>query len=709
MALMSRKNLFFFFVIAAGALLLLATGVAAARPASPAASASLVGALISQPVCDLPAAPAAATRHAPLFTPSPLPTSSPTNTPVCGLVWRGVASPDIANGGNLLAVQVISSNNVWAAGYSYNTGNESAHTLVEHWDGAAWSVVPSPNVGTAGSGLAALAVVAPDDIWAAGFAGGYTTYIPLTMHWDGMAWNIVAAPTIPGNSTQLFGLAAVSHSDVWAAGAGGNDTNAQYQTLLEHWDGAAWSIVQSPNPGPASNRLKAISAVSVGDIWAVGSRYDDNSGRVQSLTLHWDGTAWSNVPSAPSAGYNALNGVSAYASDDVWAVGEGPYPDKLLEHWDGTAWSISTPPHAGDNRLYGVTMLAPDDVWAVGYSGGVGGSQAIHWDGTSWQAPANLTGVYLLAVSAASHTDVWAVGFPGGSQPAIERYNDPCVTPTATGTVTGTPPTATNTPPNSTPTATRPGGPTSTASRTATAMPTTTCCNPGGNVTTGCSGPNVYPYDLALSSNTPNCAISLSGPVDLYYQVSSGPDPGGSWSTIDHQYAGNFTITPGQTIHVAGTFQEATIPSGSNYYRVHWTMGYINCQGGRTADGYSDPAPLCPAPTPQPATPTSTGTATMAVSPTMCPVQFTDVPVTNTFYPYVRCLACRGIVTGYQCGGSNPLTGQQEPCDAQYNPFFRYNNPITRGQIGKLVSNSAGFSDDPGAQLFEDIPVGSPF
>ncbi|HEX8218472.1 MAG TPA: hypothetical protein VF914_04565, partial [Chloroflexia bacterium] len=56
-------------------------------------------------------------------------------------------------------------------------------------------------------------------------------------------------------------------------------------------------------------------------------------------------------------------------------------------------------------------------------------------------------------------------------------------------------------------------------------------------------------------------------------------------------------------------------------------------------------------------TPSPTTTATM------CPIQFQDVPQSSdvsSFYPYVRCLACRGIVSGYPCGGTNPETGQSE-------------------------------------------------
>src|SRR4029078_714587 len=80
-------------------------------------------------------------------------------------------------------------------------------------------------------------------------------------------------------------------------------------------------------------------------------------------------------------------------------------------------------------------------------------------------------------------------------------------------------------------------------------------------------------------------------------------------------------------------------------------------------------------------TPTPTPTAT--ASPTACPVQFVDVPHTNTFYLYVRCLACRGIVGGYPCGGPG------EPCPGAY---YRPNNNVTRGQVSKIVSESAGFA-----------------
>ena len=42
-------------------------------------------------------------------------------------------------------------------------------------------------------------------------------------------------------------------------------------------------------------------------------------------------------------------------------------------------------------------------------------------------------------------------------------------------------------------------------------------------------------------------------------------------------------------------------------------------------------------------------------------------------------------------------------------PYFLPNANATRGQISKIVSNAAGFSDTPTGQQFQDVPVGSTF
>jgi hypothetical protein len=83
---------------------------------------------------------------------------------------------------------------------------------------------------------------------------------------------------------------------------------------------------------------------------------------------------------------------------------------------------------------------------------------------------------------------------------------------------------------------------------------------------------------------------------------------------------------------------------------------------------------------------------------------FQDVALGSTFQVYIGRLALREYINGYPCGGTG------EPCVPPANlPYFRTNNNATRGQISKIVSNAAAFSDPPAGQQFQDVPVGSTF
>jgi hypothetical protein len=84
-------------------------------------------------------------------------------------------------------------------------------------------------------------------------------------------------------------------------------------------------------------------------------------------------------------------------------------------------------------------------------------------------------------------------------------------------------------------------------------------------------------------------------------------------------------------------------------------------------------------------------TGTVTATPETCDIQFPDVPQDQTFYAYIHCLACKGVISGFPDG------------------TFRPGANITRGQIAKIVSNAAGFNEDPGNQIYADVPPGSPF
>jgi hypothetical protein len=82
---------------------------------------------------------------------------------------------------------------------------------------------------------------------------------------------------------------------------------------------------------------------------------------------------------------------------------------------------------------------------------------------------------------------------------------------------------------------------------------------------------------------------------------------------------------------------------------------------------------------------------------------FEDVAVGSTFYQFVERMASRGIIGGYACGG----VGEQ--CGPNNLPYFRPSANATRGQISKIVSIAAGYADDPGPQIFEDVMPGSTY
>jgi hypothetical protein len=90
-------------------------------------------------------------------------------------------------------------------------------------------------------------------------------------------------------------------------------------------------------------------------------------------------------------------------------------------------------------------------------------------------------------------------------------------------------------------------------------------------------------------------------------------------------------------------------------------------------------------------------------TPVVCTLSFEDVPAGSTFYAYIQCLACQGIINGYPCG--DPL----EPCNSNNDPYFRPGNDVTRGQFAKIAVISAGFAEPAGAQQYEDVTPGSTF
>ena len=259
----------------------------------------------------------------------------------------------------------------------------------------AWRIVPSPSPGSLGS-LNGVAVLSTTDGWAVGnylSKGGQAK--TLTEHWNGTRFNVVSSPSVPQMPNNLFSVTAVSSGDVWAVGNTGSISGTQ--TLAEHWNGTGWQIVPTVNLG-LYNYLFGVAAVSSSDVWAVG-RWDTQDEVVSTLIEHWDGTGWQVIASPNVTSYNYLNAVSVVSASDIWAVGiydtnrkDGTaIAQTLIEHWDGNSWQIVPSPNVKNisNTLSSVAVVSASDIWAVGNlynpSNGTGHPLSLHWNGTQWQ------------------------------------------------------------------------------------------------------------------------------------------------------------------------------------------------------------------------------------------------------------------------------------------------------------------------------------
>jgi hypothetical protein len=109
------------------------------------------------------------------------------------------------------------------------------------------------------------------------------------------SWSVVPSPNVATSEDYLTSVTGISASDIWAVGCFVDDTACQ--TLIEHWDGASWSVVPNPNPGTGNTMLRGVVALSTSNAWAVGNYDLTSGGLTRTLIEHWDGASWSVVSS----------------------------------------------------------------------------------------------------------------------------------------------------------------------------------------------------------------------------------------------------------------------------------------------------------------------------------------------------------------------------------------------------------------------------
>jgi hypothetical protein len=198
----------------------------------------------------------------------------------------------------LSSVSYVSPSETWAVG---NVGEDllANQTLTERFNGSAWSVVPSPDLGTGNNALNGVSMI-PGAGWAVGYAQVSGKYQPLALGWDGTQWSTAPAGTFPSDA--LFtGVDTQADGSAWAAGFQRTATGTR-QTLIEQESGGTWTPVASPNDGTATtdNSLTAIAGTQATGLWAVGWR--ESPSGLQPLILRYDTTqpspTWVSVAGA---------------------------------------------------------------------------------------------------------------------------------------------------------------------------------------------------------------------------------------------------------------------------------------------------------------------------------------------------------------------------------------------------------------------------
>lgn len=225
-----------------------------------------------------------------------------------GTAWSIVRTPRVAPSSELNAVTAIGPDDVWAV------GDSAGQTLTEHWDGSTWTVVPSPNGGPQQNRLLGVGGLDASHIWAVGTNGNED--VPMAMRWNGSAWTIVATQT--NGESGLRAVSPLAPNDIWSVGFSRSGSHA----MAEHDTGSGF--VQVPIQDPPDTifdaTLTGVVARTTHDVWATGIALQGGA-FAHALAEHWNGAAWSIVDLPDAGADDALLGLAPAASGGLWAVG----------------------------------------------------------------------------------------------------------------------------------------------------------------------------------------------------------------------------------------------------------------------------------------------------------------------------------------------------------------------------------------------------
>ncbi|MEO8286509.1 MAG: S-layer homology domain-containing protein [Chloroflexota bacterium] len=534
------------------------------------------------------------------------------------------------------------------AGGTYQTAGGTPAGNVARWDGAAWHPLGS---GTDNS----VSVLVDDGLGSVLVGGAFASAggqaIPLLARWNGSTWSAVALP-IDGSSPQVYAVAPAG-SGLFVGGAFGKVGDLSV-SCIALWDGSMWHRLATGNGSVGLGAMAVAVSDYTGDVY-VGGRFMTANNQVTNNIARWDGAAWHSIGSGLDGSVGPLVRSIVVSGTEVYAggffTGTGGVPLGRVAHWSGTYW---------------------DDM-----GGGVSGG------GPQYLGP-------LVSAIAISGTDVYVGGdflqAGGLTVNSIARWDGTRWHSLGTG-VQG---------------AVRSisisgddlyvGG----GFTTAGGVPANNIARWDGSgwhpvgqgtddsvFTTVVSGTNLYAGGIFRSVYDPD---GTSVPASC---VARWDSVGGHWNVMGDQtnyfgFTGSLAVS-GNRVYAGGVATNGLLqydgstwtPLGSGVNSTLDGMainaaGRLFVVGNFTITG-------------------DKGAVHFGAWQGPCTGAFNDVPPASPFYSYVSNLVSRGVVSGYP------------DCD------FRVSSQVTRGQLAKIVSLSAGFNEPASGQSFEDVPPASTF
>jgi hypothetical protein len=209
-----------------------------------------------------------------------------------GVGWHASPLPRLPLGAIrvLRGIDCVSATFCVAVGSATPSGR-SPQTLAMMWNGTAWSSAPRPLLPSSSRGrLNAVSCVSAVSCFAVGVQDNDRTLIE---RWDGARWSVVPSvdESVKYFSNTLTGVSCVTAVSCVAVGSARTDgillPGQHLKAVIETWNGTAWSLTNPTRKGDTdTNSLTDVSCTS-GHCAAVGS-YESSRAPTHSLGFSGD-------------------------------------------------------------------------------------------------------------------------------------------------------------------------------------------------------------------------------------------------------------------------------------------------------------------------------------------------------------------------------------------------------------------------------------